>query len=191
METYKVTVDDEGTTRWYNSRGELHRIGGPSVEYADGSKEWHVIGKQWYVEGHSHVSTCEGKIVETYKVIVDDDEGTTKWYNTKGHVHRVGGPAIDYDNGDKEWYKEWYKEGILHREDGPACEYANGYKCWYKEGNLHRVDGPAVEDANGTKYWYLEDKKYTEAEYNKKLHASTCEGKVVEIDVKKYKLTGV
>ena len=27
--------------------------------------------------------------------------------------------------------KEWYLNGLLHREDGPAVEYANGDKEWY------------------------------------------------------------
>jgi hypothetical protein len=30
--------------------------------------------------------------------------------------------------------KEWFKEGKLHRENGPAIEYANGYKEWWIEG---------------------------------------------------------
>ena len=30
----------------------------------------------------------------------------------------------------------WYNlEGQLHREDGPACEYANGIKEWYINGD--------------------------------------------------------
>ena len=32
---------------------------------------------------------------------------------------------------------------------------ANGDKEWYLNGQLHREDGPAVEYANGDKYWYL------------------------------------
>ena len=52
--------------------------------------------------------------------------------------------------------KRWYKEGQLHREDGPAVEWVNGDKCWFKEGKYHREDGPAVELANGDKlYYYL------------------------------------
>ncbi len=47
--------------------------------------------------------------------------------------------------------KEWYYNGILHRIDGPAIEYANGDKEWYFEGKKHRIDGPAVEYANGDK----------------------------------------
>ena len=40
--------------------------------------------------------------------------------------------------------KYWYKDGKLHREDGPAVIFKNGDQQWYKEGRLHREDGPAV-----------------------------------------------
>ena len=43
---------------------------------------------------------------------------------------------------------------------------SNGDKCWYFDGNLHRVDGPAIEYSNGYKYWYLNGIEYTEIEYN-------------------------
>ena len=45
--------------------------------------------------------------------------------------------------------------GLLHREDGPAIERANGDKYWYINGLRHREDGPAVELADGTKKWYI------------------------------------
>ncbi len=114
------------------------------------------------------------------------DNGDKFWYQN-GKLHRIDGPAIQYSNGDKSWYKE----GKKHREDGPAVVCANGDKSWYKEGKLHRLDGPAIEDYNGVKYWYIDGKEYTEAEFNKKMNKNitTCEGKVVEIDGKKYKLT--
>ena len=55
--------------------------------------------------------------------------------------------------------KTWYKEGKLHREDGPAIEWADGLKYWFIEGKLHRLDGPAIEDFNGYKEYYYLDKK--------------------------------
>ena len=50
--------------------------------------------------------------------------------------------------------KHWYLNGKLHREDGPAVEYANGDKVWYLNGKLHREDGPAREWVNGNKKWF-------------------------------------
>ena len=29
---------------------------------------------------------------------------------------------------------EWWKDGNLHRDDGPAIERANGHKEWWKNG---------------------------------------------------------
>lgn len=39
----------------------------------------------------------------------------------------------------------WYRGGLLHRENGPAVEEANGLKEWYQNNKLHRVGGPARE----------------------------------------------
>ncbi len=55
MKTYKVTVDDYGTTRWYNEQGKLHRENGPAIEYEDGEKWWWLNGisyskLEWEIE---------------------------------------------------------------------------------------------------------------------------------------------
>jgi len=127
-------------------------------------------------------------------VVIEGIAGKTFWYNEGSLLlHREEGPAIEWANGNKHWYLE----GRLHREGGPAVEWHDGTKKWYLEGKCHREDGPAVEYPGGQKYWYLEGKYYTEKEFNEKMKESTpstsifptCEGKVVEIDGKKYKLT--
>jgi hypothetical protein len=51
--------------------------------------------------------------------------------------------------------KAWFLNGKLHREYGPAREWASGSKGWYLNGKQHRVDGPAYERADGTKEWWL------------------------------------
>ncbi len=61
--------------------------------------------------------------------------------------------------------KEWYLNGLLHREDGPAIERRNGTKHWYLNGIRHREDGPAIERADGSKAWYLNGKRYTEEDF--------------------------
>ena len=62
------------------------------------------------------------------------------------------------------WIKNQIREklGKQHREDGPAIEWTDGSKFWYRNGKLHREDGPAIEYANGSKYWRLNGKEYTE-----------------------------
>ena len=72
-------------------------------------------------------------------------------------------------NGTKHYYSDREME-ILHREDGPATEYANGGKMWYINGKCHREDGPAVEYANGYKAWYINDKRLTEEEFNTRMN---------------------
>lgn len=37
-------------------------------------------------------------------------------------------------------------------------EFTNGDKYWFKEGNLHREDGPAREFSDKSKFWHLEGK---------------------------------
>ena len=83
-----------------------------------------------------------------------NDFGTKFWYK-EGKLHREDGPAIEYSGGSKAWYVE----GEPHREDGPAIEYINGYKAWLKKGKFHRIDGPAILFINDKKsyfeYYYL------------------------------------
>jgi len=71
--------------------------------------------------------------------------------------------------------------------------YANGDKHWYVAGKRHREDGPAIEDADGYKYWYVDGKKFTEAEFDKRRNpvSESCEGRVVEIDGKQYRLAAI
>ena len=121
--------------------------------------------------------------MKTYTVIVNSDG--TIWWCKEGttQLHREGGPAIELSDGTKKW---WIN-GKRHREDGPAIEWADGTKEWYVNGELHREDGPAVERADGIRRWYVDGKQLTEQEFNNK--TNDCDGRVVEIDGQKYKLT--
>jgi hypothetical protein len=70
--------------------------------------------------------------------------GEHHWYKD-GKLHREDGPAIIGSN-----YNEWYMNGLLHRVNGPAImivdvrtrEYIE--RSWYQNGKLHRLDGPAI-----------------------------------------------
>ena len=111
----------------------------------------------------------------TYQVTVD--QRCTKW-TLNGKLHREDGPAIEYANGDKFWYIN----GQRHREDGPAIEYAEGNKRWYINNQLHREDGPAVEYADGDKYWYINDDLLTEDEFNQRTNP-VVEMTIAEIEL--------
>jgi hypothetical protein len=41
--------------------------------------------------------------------------------------------------------------------DNPKID-ASGNKLWFQHDNIHRDDGPAVEYANGSNEWYLHNK---------------------------------
>ena len=77
--------------------------------------------------------------------------GDIFWYKEGTEIlHKENGPAVEQADGNKFWLKE----GKYHREDGPAVEYANGDKHWYLNGLCHREDGPAKEYVNGTvEFW--------------------------------------
>jgi len=66
---------------------------------------------------------------------------------------------IELDNfGNKLWRN---KDGKFHRLDGPAVEFADGDKQWWKKGNLHRLDGPAIE-VGSYKAWWKNGVKFTD-----------------------------
>jgi hypothetical protein len=70
--------------------------------------------------------------------------------------------GIQMKNGleiDQFGNKSYYLNGRIHRIDGPAIEYNNGAKFWYFNGELHRLDGPAIEWENGDKEWYYHNEQ--------------------------------
>jgi hypothetical protein len=54
--------------------------------------------------------------------------------------------------------------GIIESCDG-SFHYASNGIFHYKNGELHREDGPAFEWTNGKKEWYLNGKHYYKNEY--------------------------
>ena len=55
------------------------------------------------------------------------------YYNERGELHRLDGPAVIHPDG----YEAWYRNGIRHRLDGPAINNQyTGYKAWYDNGEL-------------------------------------------------------
>jgi antitoxin component YwqK of YwqJK toxin-antitoxin module len=92
--------------------------------------------------------------------LTDRDDGLLpEWTSpVQWLLHREDGPAIEYADGSKEWYRN----GKRHREDGPAIEWSDGTKEWHRNGKLHREDGQAVECADGSKFWYRNGKLHRE-----------------------------
>jgi hypothetical protein len=115
--------------------------------------------------------------------LIIDAYGTKRWY-LNGELHRVDGPAREFENGGKEWYLN----GELHRVDGPAIEYSDGSKSWYINDQRHRVDGHAVEDTNGSKAWFINDKLVYSKDKNK-LHKYPNLSESFKLSIIKYRLT--
>ena len=106
----------------------------------------------------------EGIIPDNFTGIIKNQYGEKLWYKD-GKLHRDDGPAMEYAHGRKDWYKE----GKRHRENGPAFEGFNGDKHWFKEGKRHREDGPACDYVNGDKEWWLNGIEYSESDYQEEL----------------------
>ena len=88
-----------------------------------------------------------------------DEHGRIRWYKEGTEIlHREDGPAVEFPDG----YKAWYINGLRHRQDGPAIEHIGGTKEWFINGKYHREDGPAVEHAGGYKAWYKNGKRHRE-----------------------------
>ena len=98
----------------------------------------------------------------TESTMTINEYGSKFWKTAEGKFHREDGPAIEYHDGDKEWYFN----GFLHREDGPAIDW-DGKKFWYRNGLYHREDGPAVE-WDDLKEWHLYGAKFTKEDFNSK-----------------------
>jgi hypothetical protein len=97
----------------------------------------------------------------------------TKIWFKEGKIHREDGPASECPDGTRFWYKE----GKLHREDGPAREYPDGRKIWHKKGKQHRKDGPAVEYPDGRKKWWIEGNHYSSEILSELINSSIYLGK--------------
>jgi hypothetical protein len=89
--------------------------------------------------------------MENYNRVERNFWATFYYLNDK--LHRIDGPAIECNNGDKEWYEN----GLRHRIGAPAIEHISGTKEWWQNGKLHRTDGPAREFFDGDKHWWFED----------------------------------
>jgi hypothetical protein len=117
METYKVTVDNDKTIRWYNDKDQPHRLDGPAIEYVNGSKEWYVDGKRHRLDGPA----------------IEWANGDKSWW-VDGKRHRLDGPAVEYASG----YKAWYVDGKKMTEK-EFNEYIKPKPS--SEGKVVEVDG--------------------------------------------------
>ena len=78
---------DEGDVFWYRNDGELHRIHGPAIEWANGGQEWWVNGVRHRDNGPAIIT----------------DLGSEFWF-CNGIQHRADGPAVEWYTGSLEYW---------------------------------------------------------------------------------------
>jgi hypothetical protein len=84
-------------------------------------------------------------------------DGAQVWYRD-GTLHREDGPAYISRYGTQIWYRD----GELHREDGPAIIVSWGGEEWWLNGRLHRDDGPAVTYPPRRREWWRDGERQPE-----------------------------
>lgn len=129
LKDYQLT-DPFGNKYWYRD-GELHRLDGPAIEYANGDQAYYLAGKLHRYNGPAFIA-----------------KDYVEWYH-RGHKHRIDGPAVECKNGSQEWWID----GKRHRALLPAVIRVGGYKEWWLDGLRHRTDGPAVEGLKVEEWW--------------------------------------
>ena len=67
------------------------------------------------------------------------------------------------ENGSRRYYNS---AGQLHRMEGPAVEWEGGRR-WYQNGQLHRTDGPAIISKTGVPSFWLNGEYMTPNEYDR------------------------
>jgi len=49
-------------------------------------------------------------------------------------------PVRPKPDASRTWFKDVHKRNMFHRSLGPALEYNNGNKIWFRNGKLLRCD---------------------------------------------------
>jgi antitoxin component YwqK of YwqJK toxin-antitoxin module len=145
-------IEDTSGTKIYYKNGKIHRDGDkPAVEYAVGTKEWYKNGQLHRDGGLPAIVKADG----TQEFYMFGQEVETMIL-TEGKLNNSHDPSIILKDGTKIWFKD----GLIHRDgDEPAVKYSSG-EGYYKQGLLHRTDGPAFEDLDGVLRYYFEGKEF-------------------------------
>lgn len=83
------TKSDVSTRFRYYVNGKIHRLDGPAIEHASGSKYWFKEDLRHRLDGPA----------------IEDCSGYKEWYK-EGKTHRLDGPAKEYPGGARYWYVE-------------------------------------------------------------------------------------
>lgn len=78
---------------------------------------------------------------------------------------------MEYKVKEDEDKIQWYLGDKLHKENGPAVEFADGTREWWIDGKRHREDGAAIEFGDGTNKWFLDGKNLSEENFDAAIKA--------------------
>lgn len=77
-------------------------------------------------------------------------------------------------------YLMFFKNGVLHRVGSPALIYDDGREDWRREGGLHREDGPAritkvpnrrnPSREDTVKEWWVDNKRLSKKQFDARVH---------------------
>ena len=110
-----------------------HRKKGPAIEYYKGIKIWAINGLL-HRSGNLPAVECPSENNEYWEDgqrYLIQENGTKEFYNGFLELSRFDKPAIEYANGDEEWWNR----GERHRKDGPAVIYGNK-QFWFEFGEF-------------------------------------------------------
>jgi hypothetical protein len=68
--------------------------------------------------------------MDNYTRVSTDTNGDTCYYNSKDELHRTDGPAVIYSDG----FEAYFINDVRHRLDGPAVIYGNGVVRYWING---------------------------------------------------------
>ena len=72
--------------KYRNELGKLHRLDGPAIEYANGTKSWYQNNQLHRLDGPA----------------IESSDGDKYWYQND-QLHRLDGPAVEWADGTKVW----------------------------------------------------------------------------------------
>ena len=178
-----IIINELGTKLYYKD-DMLHNEDGPAVIYPNGTVSFYINGRRVdeYKPGFGcfnpksreealerlnrkerpysrelYLADINKRWPEMKNGLIVTEKGTKVYYKDD-MVHNEDGPAAIFKSGTIGYYIE----GKRHREDGPAVIYPNGITVYYIEGKKHREDGPAIIYPNGTVEYWINGKKHRE-----------------------------
>lgn len=81
----------------YTEGGKLHRVEGPTNEFANGDRMWYKNDNRSFRSNQISEHRVGGPAIECAN-------GDWSWWEN-GNRHRIGGSAIECTNGHKEWWE--------------------------------------------------------------------------------------